>query len=107
MAATPESRVKKLAVEQMRKLKDCYYFYPVTSGYGSSGVPDIVGCYKGMFFAFECKAGSNKPTALQELNMSKIRNAGGAALVVNESNVLFVKEFLEGLAQEEKTDDPA
>lgn len=101
MAATPESKVKKRAVEQMRQLEDCYFFYPVTGGYGSSGVPDIVGCYKGVFFAFECKAGGNKPTPLQELNLSKIRNAGGAALVVTEHNVLFVKEFLESLVKEE------
>lgn len=104
MAATPESRVKKLAVEQMKQLKGCYYFYPVTGGYGKSGVPDIVGCYKGLFFAFECKANGNKPTPLQELNMSQIRDAGGAALVVTEHNVLFVKAFLENLASEETRD---
>lgn len=101
MAQTPEGRVKKLAVEQMKQLKDCYYFYPATGGYGTSGVPDIVGCYKGHFFAFECKAGKNKPTALQEMNLSKIREAGGAALVVNEHNVLFISQYLEGLAEDE------
>lgn len=100
MAATPEAKVKKLVVKQLQALKDCYYFYPVTGGYGKSGVPDIVGCYHGLFFAFECKAGGNKPTPLQEMNIAQIREAGGAVLVVNENNVLVVTSFLENLAKE-------
>jgi Holliday junction resolvase len=73
----------------MKYLKDMgtYYFYPVTGGYGKSGVPDIVGCYQGMFFGLECKAGKNKPTPLQEKNLKDIRDAGGVALVINEENV--------------------
>ena len=46
---TPEAKVKKVVVNQLRNL-GAYYFYPVTGGYGRSGVPDIVGCYKGKFF---------------------------------------------------------
>ena len=55
---TPEAKVKKVVVKQLRNL-GAYYFYPVTGGYGRSGVPDIVGCYKGKFFGIECKAGKN------------------------------------------------
>ena len=55
MAMTPEAKVKKKVAEQLRALK-AYYFYPVTGGYGKSGVPDIVGCYNGKFFGIECKA---------------------------------------------------
>lgn len=101
MAETPEKRVKRVVTTQLKALKDCYYFFPATGGYGASGVPDIVGCYKGKFFAFECKAGGNKPTELQNLNMSKIRNASGAALVVNEHNALFVTDYLKSLAEAE------
>ena len=67
MVMTPEAKVKKKVVEQLKVL-GAYYFYPVTGGYGRSGVPDIVGCYKGKFFGFECKSGKNKPTALQHKN---------------------------------------
>ena len=51
----PEAKVKKNVVKQL-KLMGAYYFYPVTGGYGRSGVPDIVGCYSGNFFGIECKA---------------------------------------------------
>jgi|TARA_R110000824_G_scaffold48871_2_gene137605 Holliday junction resolvase len=83
---TPEAKVKKVVVAQLKKLC-AYYFYPVTGGYGQSGVPDIVGCYEGLFFGIECKAGKNKPTPLQEKNLEQIRAAGGLNMVVNETNM--------------------
>jgi penicillin-binding protein-related factor A (putative recombinase) len=92
---TPEAKVKKQVVQQL-KLLDAYYFYPVTGGYGRSGVPDIVGCYKGKFFAIECKAGTNKPTPLQALNLEQIMLTGGIALVINEENVDLVYSILLG-----------
>ena len=89
MAQTPEVKVKNKVVAQLKAL-GAYYFYPVTGGWGGSGVPDIVGCYKGLFFGIECKAGKNKPTKLQDLNLRQIDTAGGLALVVNEANVADV-----------------
>ena len=83
---TPEAKVKKKVVDVLKK-NNAYYFFPATGGYGRSGVPDIVGCYRGVFFAIECKAGANKPTALQEAEMRKIREANGITLVVNEDNI--------------------
>ena len=60
-----------------------------------SGVPDIVACYRGNFVAIECKAGNNKPTALQFAEMEKINNAQGVALWVNEHAVENVKKLLD------------
>ncbi|MDB4273879.1 hypothetical protein N9869_01005 [Algibacter sp.] len=86
MAMTPEAKVKKKVVAQLKQM-GAYYFYPVTGGYGFSGVPDIVGCHKGIFFGIECKAGSNKPTALQDKNLSDIKKQKGIAVVINEENM--------------------
>ena len=94
MAMTPEAKVKKKVAEQLRAL-NAYYFYPVTGGYGKSGVPDIVGCYNGKFFGIECKAGSNKPTALQERNLKEITASEGMAFVVNEDNMHNIAELLD------------
>ncbi len=91
--ATPEAKVKAKVVAQLKAL-DAYYFYPVTGGYGSSGVPDIVGCYNDVFFGIECKAGNNKPTALQQKNLDRIAANGGIALVINEQNLNEVTECL-------------
>jgi Holliday junction resolvase len=93
---TPEKKVKDKVVAIL-KAYGAYYFYPVTSGYGASGVPDIVGCHNEKFFAIECKAGKNIPTALQERNMQKIRESGGVAIVVNEDNIKDVEVMLDKL----------
>lgn len=90
---TPEAKVKKKIVTLLKE-HGAYYFYPVTGGYGRSGVPDIIVCHKGKFIGIECKAGKNKPTALQEKNLSDIRAAGGVALVVNEENINDVYDVL-------------
>lgn len=93
MAMTPESAVKKRVVAKL-KAAGMYFFYPVTGGYGSSGVPDIVGCLNGRFVGIECKAGKNKPTALQELNLTQIDAAGGVALVINEETADIVVDLI-------------
>ena len=89
---TPEAKVKKKVVAVLKK-HEAYYFYPVTGGYGYSGVPDVIACHDGRFIGIECKAGSNKPTPLQQKNLSDIQAAGGVSLVVNEDNINTVEEL--------------
>jgi len=93
MAKTPEKKVKD-AVTEILKKRGVYYFYPVTAGFGRSGVPDIVGCHRGKFIAIECKAGNNKPTALQLAEMAKIDSAGGMSMWTNEAGLHVVEEAL-------------
>jgi len=90
---TPEKKVKNEVVKVLKTF-GAYYFYPVTGGYGASGVPDIVGCYKGRFFAIECKAGKGTTTALQERNITQIVAQGGLAIVVNENNIPDVDKLM-------------
>ena len=91
---TPEAKVKKKIVAVLKE-HGAYYFYPVTGGFGRSGVPDIIVCHRGRFIGIECKAGKNKPTPLQEKNLQDIEVAGGIAMVVNEDNIADVKKCLE------------
>lgn len=80
--ATPEGKVKA-KLTKLLKAHDVYYFFPATGGYGRSGVPDVVGCVHGCFFAIEVKAEgkAGNTTALQEREMEIIRKAGGVAFV--------------------------
>jgi hypothetical protein len=96
MALTPEKKVKDKCVKLL-KAYDVYYFFPATHGYGRSGVPDIICCITGKFVAIECKAGDNKPTALQEKEMADIRKQGGIAVVINESNLTLLENLLKKL----------
>jgi Holliday junction resolvase len=91
---TPEAKVKKKVKAILDEL-GAYHFFPLMGGFGRAGVPDIIGCYQGCFFAIECKAGSNKPTELQERELEKIRRAGGVAIVINEGNLKDVKAAIQ------------
>ena len=79
---TPEAKVKKKVVAVLKQHK-AYYFYPVTGGYGRSGVPDVIACHNGRFIGIECK-----------VNLEQIERAGGVSLVVNEDNISIVEETL-------------
>ena len=81
--STPERKVK-LRVTKLLSERGAYWFYPVASGYGSAGIPDIVCCYHSRFIGIEFKAGKGKTTALQENNLDRIKACGGFALVVRE-----------------------
>jgi len=98
MADTPEKKVKSKVVTQLKAL-GAYYFYPVTGGYGASGVPDIVACLKGRFIGIECKAKGNKPTTLQQMNLDQIAAQGGIALVIDETNVNELKGMIENVLE--------
>ncbi len=93
MSTTPEKKVKQKMVKYLKEM-GAYYFFPVAGRFGKSGVPDIVCCIKGMFVGLECKAGGNKTTALQELELENIRKAGGTSYVVNENNIDEVASVL-------------
>ena len=86
MASTPEAKVKN-KIKDILKRHNCYYAMPIGSGYGNAGVPDFLVCVGGFFLAIEAKAGTNQPTALQKKNLDRVREAGGAAMVVNEANL--------------------
>lgn len=96
MAKTPEGKVKDRVVDYL-KVESVYYFFPATHGFGRSGVPDIVACVNGWFMGIECKAGTNKPTALQVREIEAIRRNNGVAVVVNEGNVEMIPELIRKL----------
>ena len=88
MAITPEGKVKA-KVRALLKEYYIYHFMPATGGYGRSGVPDIVGCVNGEFFAVECKADSTKKlTALQQRELDNIAKAGGSPFVICDDSTL-------------------
>ena len=100
---TPEGKVKKRVKAILDELK-VYHFSPMQNGMGRAGIPDIVACHWGKFIGIECKAGDNKPTALQERELNRILNAGGEAFVINEENVEQLREELIWMNKHSKDD---
>jgi hypothetical protein len=98
MADTPEKKLKKKVVEILKQY-NAYYFYPVTGGFGASGVPDIVACVNGRFLGIEVKADAKKrgPTALQQKNLNEINKTGGVGVVIDANNLDTLAEVLDVL----------
>lgn len=96
---TPEAKIKKQVTAILKGL-GVYYFFPATGGYGRSGVPDIICCVDGCFVGIECKAGTNKPTALQDREMGRIVSAGGYVYVAREDNLADILSALKGIMEQ-------
>lgn len=69
---------------------DCYYF--VKEAMTLRGIADIIGCYKGVFFAWELKRGLKEAQSerdgfeLQKYNLERVKIAGGVGRVVYPEN---------------------
>ena len=107
MALTPEGKVKA-RVKKILQESGGWWYMPIGTGIGSrNGVPDFLCCYRGVLIGIETKAGRNKATALQMIELRNIYKAGGCALIVNETNIGEVAKALRaGAAKERYTNIP-
>ncbi len=58
---------------------DIFFWKEHGGPYGTSGIPDIICCYKGRFIGMECKLPNGQLTELQKRAISMINRAGGIA----------------------------
>ena len=99
MAQTPERKVKDKVTALLQQY-GAYFFSPPSNGFGRAGIPDIIGCLHGRYIAIECKAGKNKPTALQLRELELTHRAGGVALIIHENNISDVALALQSIKDE-------
>lgn len=85
----------KRKVKALLDKHDWFFWMPVASGYGQSGISDFNSVRHGTFLAIETKFGSNKPTALQIGFLNSIRAMDGFAFVVSDRNIDWLDAFLE------------
>ncbi len=84
-----EKAVTNAIIRYLKALPACFCWKEHGGIYGTSGLPDIICCYRGRFVAFEVKrpAGDNRPAGklsrLQALAIEKIIAAKGNAFVVD------------------------
>ena len=94
MAQTPEGKVKD-KIKKILKANNIYYAMPMGTGFGNSGVPDFLCCFKGRFLAIEAKADmKSKATALQVKHGEEIEKSGGYAWVVHADNIHLFEHWV-------------
>ena len=95
---TPEGAIKRdvkrlLAEFNILESKDIgkkgeyegWCYWPSQNGRGVTGIPDVMGHYKGLFFSIETKAPGEEPEGFQALQIKSIRESGGMVFVVDGS----------------------
>ncbi len=86
MSTQAETRFKQKVLKLLNELPDTWCFKNVSVSV--AGIPDIIGCHRGYFFAWELKKNSkSKPTKLQAHVLEKIREAHGFSEVVHPDNL--------------------
>ncbi len=93
-----EKTITNQILKYLKNLPECFAFKEHGGLYGTSGIPDIIVCYKGKFLAFEVKTEKGKLSKLQEMTIAKIRKANGMAFKV--TSLEEVKKILEGVMPE-------
>ena len=75
-----ETRLKEKVLAMLKKeFRDAWIYK--TADRWKSGIPDVLVCKEGRFFAAELKVGKNKATRLQLSVLRKIQRAGGRVAV--------------------------
>ena len=85
MSRTPEGVVKHAIKSWLKTVPGCWFYMPVQSGMGVVGIPDIIGCLEGNFFAIEVKAPGklHNVTPNQRAQLRGIEEAGGLQMAVD------------------------
>ena len=87
-----ENDIVRAILKYLKTVSGCFAWKEHGGMYGTAGIPDIIACINGGFYAFEFKTPVGKTTALQDATIRKIRKCGGQAFVVR--SVDEVKEIL-------------
>lgn len=92
-----ESDIVKKILKHLKTLEGCFAWKEHGGMYGTAGIPDIIACIGGKFYAFEVKTENGKVTALQNATIKKILACGGHAYVVRSLDE--VRTVLDGSLQ--------
>ena len=87
-----EKDITAAILRWLKTVPRCFAWKEHGGIYSTAGVPDVICCLDGRFFAFEVKTPDGRVTRLQEHTIDKIKVAGGRAFVVR--SVEDVKDVL-------------
>jgi len=99
-----EAAVKSKITKELRR-RGAWYTMPHQRGFSKPGVPDIIGWFNGMPLAIEVKYNGNQPSAAQERQLIECEEAGGVALVIDETNLGLLWRWLDYIEAQRDIDE--
>lgn len=84
LSRQPEARFKSQVLKRLRQIPNSYW--QAMNPAWIAGIPDIIGCYRGIYWALELKMEWGKLSPKQSHEISKISRAGGKTAVVTPRN---------------------
>ena len=85
-----EKEIVSKILRYLKTVPKCFAWKEHGGIYGTAGIPDIVACIDGKFYAFEVKTPVGKTTKLQEATIRKILACGAVAVVRSVDEVRAV-----------------
>ena len=86
-----ETKIKNKVIQFIKRQYPGAWIYKAADRW-TAGIPDLLLCIEGKFYAIELKVGREGPKKIQQYVINKIRAAGGKACVCH--SVDEVREFL-------------
>ena len=77
---TPHAKLLKEICAYLDSI-GAWYVRTNSHGYGRRGIPDVIACAAGCFYAIEAKVLPDAPSAWQDRELAAVRHAGGVAIV--------------------------
>jgi hypothetical protein len=90
-----EKDFQERVLKKLREIPGTYWYK--ANDRTTAGIPDIIGCVAGIFFALELKTKS-KVTPIQAYHLRKIEDAHGQSFVVTPDNWAKTYEFIRKIA---------
>ena len=90
-----ETTFKNKVTNYLKTVPGCWFVKIWGGGFQRAGIPDILGCINGKFFALELKSDNGNPSTLQMYVLAKIQKCGGIASVVYPDDFEDLKIRLE------------
>ncbi len=82
-----EQKIQKKILDSINAMPYCVAWKVVVAN--ERGVPDIIACIQGKFVAIEVKRPNEKPTKLQEAQLSRVTAAKGLGVWGSDAKVVI------------------
>lgn len=97
MSTQPESRLQRRIKKALLKAVGGWWVKIHGGPFQQAGIPDLIGCVEGLFFALEVKTPTGDTSEIQRFTLKAIRKEGGAiakVVITPEAAVECVEDAL-------------